>query len=365
MSRWERCLRAAQGCVGRSVVVLAPGAEDARPPEDARQPEGALHLGIKDTCEISGDLRERLASRPGIAWLTVDRAAPGGRAIDTGLTNPLTGRPMTGSTSGGPVNILEGFLDACLGTDGGGSILGPALATGLVGIVGSGLGLLAPGERTSTDGLKFRPGYGVIGRDWNTAEKAFSALLQASGTEAAPLFASAETGEGVLQGLLVAVPAPGSVTLPDGADMARELGPYLQPLRAAGAKTLALPMDGIGQRERGLTVLTEAFAQGAGLVVTLEGPVDVYGLGDSIIGCLGGPGRALQDLGGKYLLRAANMARATAVALPVPRLASGLILCGSPGPAGARAALAAAGLLAGPDGPAALPELVRRYFPPL
>ena len=29
MSRWERCLKAAQGCVGRSVVVLAPGAEGA------------------------------------------------------------------------------------------------------------------------------------------------------------------------------------------------------------------------------------------------------------------------------------------------------------------------------------------------
>ena len=163
----------------------------------------------------------------------------------------------------------------------------------------------------------------------------------------------------------MAVPAPGSVTLPDGADMARELGPYLQPLRAAGAETLVLPIDGIGLRERALTVLTEAFAQGAGLVASLEGPVDVYGLGDSIIGCLGGPGRTLQDAGGKYLLRAANMARATAVALPVPRLASGLILCGPPGPAGARAALAATGLLAGPGGPAALPELVRRYFPPL
>lgn len=384
MSRWERCLEAARTCVGRSVVALAPGAEAARlGAEDACPSDDALRLGIKDTAQIGDDLREGLASQPGIAWLTVDRAAPGGRAIDPGLTNPLTGRPMTGSTSGGPVNILAGFLDACIGTDGGGSILGPALATGLVGIVGSGLGLVAPGERTSTDGLTFRPGYGVIGRDWNTAARAFAALLQAAGTEPGPVLAGAATtgaaaaagtaaaveaaaeGAPTLRGLRVAVPAAGSVTLPDGADMARELEPYLQPLRAAGASVLALPMSGIAQRERALAVLREAFAQGADLVATLEGPVDVYGLGDSIVGSLGAPGRALQDAGGKYLLRAANMAGATAVALPVPRLASGLVLCGPPGQSGARSPLAAAALLAGPEGPAALPNLVRRYFPPL
>lgn len=358
MTRWQRCLQAA-GRAGRSVATLAPGAAELNPPEDA------LHLGIKDTWQIGDELRQRLATEPGLAWLTVDRAAPGGRAVDTGLVNPLTGRPMTGSTSGGPVNIWEGFLDACVGTDGGGSVLGPALATGLAGVIGSGIGLLAPGERVSTDGLPFHPGYGVIGRDWAAAKTAFAALLRAAGGEAARVEAGlAFAAPAALTGLTAAVSAAGSVRLPDGSDMAAALEPYAAALRQAGVRIQPLPMVGIGQRERALSVLRQALGE-ADMVVTLEGPVDVYGLGDSILGSLGEAGAALQAAGGKYLLRAANMAGATAVALPVPRLASGLILCGRTGLAGAAAVFAAAELLIGEGGPAGLPPLVRRYIPRL
>ncbi|MBY6277477.1 hypothetical protein [Symbiobacterium thermophilum] len=344
ITRWRRSLAAARANLGRSVAALAPGADATDPGNEV------LRLGIKDTPAIGDELRRRLAAEPGLAWLTVDRAAPGGRAVDTGLLNPLTGRPMTGSTSGGPVNILLGIIDLCVGTDGGGSVLGPAAATGLAGIIGSGLGLTCPVERVSTDGFAFRPALGVIARDWPTARTGFRALLRASG--------AAEPPAAPLAGLRVALPRPGSVTLPDGADMAAELEPYLRPLWAAGAEPVAVDMTGIAARERAMALLREIWAT-ADLAVTLEGPVDLFGLGDSVVGSLGPPGAALQARGGKYLLRALNLVGCTGIALPVPRLSSGLILAGPPGPVGAARALAAADLLA-PS--LRMPPLFERYF---
>lgn len=69
---------------------------------------------------------------------------------------------MTGSTSGGAVNILKGAIDLCLGTDGGGSVLAPALATNLPAFMGNGIGLRG-GQGRSTDGIPFMAGLGVIG----------------------------------------------------------------------------------------------------------------------------------------------------------------------------------------------------------
>lgn len=345
MTRWTGSAAAARRALGQAVAALAPGAEEATPPDDV------LRYGVKQTPQIWEGLRQRLAAEPGVAWLTIDRGAPGGRAIDTGLLNPLTGRPMSGSTSGGPVNILQGLIDFCVGTDGGGSVLAPALAAGLPGIIGSGLGLLGPEGRISTDGLIFRPALGTIGKDWAITLRSFTILLKAAGIEPLPAAAS-------LRGKRVAVPAPGTVTLPDGAEMTAVLEPYLTPLWEAGAEPVHLSMPGIDQREQALRLLREVWQQ-ADLTVTLEGPVDLYGLGDSVVGCLGAPGASLQAAGGKYLLRAANMAGCTAVALPVPRLCSGLILAGPPGREGAALTLGAADLLAGSI---QMPDLFRRYF---
>jgi hypothetical protein len=56
-----------------------------------------------------------------MVFLTIDKAAHLGRAIDPDLNNPITYREMTGSTSGSPINILRGLNDFAIGTDGGGS----------------------------------------------------------------------------------------------------------------------------------------------------------------------------------------------------------------------------------------------------
>ena len=66
---------------------------------------------------------------------TRDRMSLGGRAVDMQLVNPLTGRHMTGSSSGTALNVFYGINDLGVGTDGGGSVLAPAAALNLYGFI--------------------------------------------------------------------------------------------------------------------------------------------------------------------------------------------------------------------------------------
>lgn len=352
----ERALTEARAHLGGSVTWINPQAESL-----ARSGANPVRLGIKDTDAIPVALAARLTGAPGHFWLTLDRPSPGGRAVDTGLTNPLTGNPMTGSTSGGAVNVLEGINDLALGTDGGGSVLGPAMACHLFSVLGAGLGLHGEGQGRSTDGYSFVPGLGLIGRDFPLICRALDLLL--GEPVAAPLLAPdgglTPAGRAALGRLRrVVVPAPASLIRPDGLDMYAALGPALERLAAYGIEPHPVAMGGAASRKRALALLAESAAD---LILTMEGPVDWYGLGDSVLGELGGPAAAGQAASGKYLLRAANMVGATAVTIPVGRVSSGLLLTAPPGRLWAESALAAAAVLTDVW---PLPELLLRYFGP-
>ncbi|HEY3368767.1 MAG TPA: hypothetical protein VGK74_27235 [Symbiobacteriaceae bacterium] len=352
-------LRDARARLGGSVTWINPEAEALAEVQDT----GALvRVGIKDTEAIPVAMAARLTGAPGHLWFTLDRPAPGGRAVDTGLINPLTGRPMTGSTSGGAVNVLEGINDIALGTDGGGSVLGPAMACQLFAVLGAGLGLQGLGQGLSTDGRTFVPGLGLIARSLATVCRGLDLLVGESLAE--PLLGGPDgglspAGEAALRRVSrVVVPAPGSLTRPDGLDMWAGLQPALERLAAYGIAPVSLDMSGAGERGRALAILAESAGN---LVLTLEGPVDWYGLGDSVLGSLGGPALDGQAASGKYLLRAANMVGATAVTLPVGRVSSGFLLVAPPGKAWAESALAAAAAL---QDVWPVPELIPRYFGP-
>lgn len=323
--------------------------------------DALVRVGIKDTEAIPPDLAARLTRAPGYLWFTLDRPAPGGRAVDTGLINPLTGRPMTGSTSGGAVNVLEAVNDLALGTDGGGSVLGPAMACQLFSVLGAGLGLQGSGQGLSTDGRTFVPGLGLLARDLTTLLRGLDLLL--GKPLAMPLLGVggglSPAGEAALRRVArVVVPAPGSLTRPDGLDMWSGLQPALERLAAYGIQPEPLEMGGAADRGRALEILESSAGK---LVLTLEGPVDWYGLGDSVLGSLGGPAAEGQAASGKYLLRAANMVGATALTVPVGRVSSGFLLTAPPGEAWAEGAIAAAAALSDVW---PVPELISRYFGP-
>lgn len=136
---------------------------------DALGQENAVgYLGIKDTPSIPLSAVEALA-KAGYVLHTLDKAVLGGRAVDLQLRNPITGRPMTGSSSGTAMNVRLYFNDLGLGTDGGGSVLAPAMSVNLFGFISP---LICAKERKrygrfSTDGHFFYPSLGLIARSWD------------------------------------------------------------------------------------------------------------------------------------------------------------------------------------------------------
>jgi hypothetical protein len=289
-------------------------------------------FGVKDTDQISPDLVQRLGELPGYLFHTVDAMAPGGRAVDPNLVNPLTGRMMTGSSSGGCQNILLGINDLALATDGGGSVLAPALATGLYSIMAKGLGLKGRRPRVSTDNIEFVPGIGLISHSYEICAQAVSHL---TGVEA-----------GAISPPLVVRPRePG-------------LAPLLEAVLAALGPVPVVEPPVACDRPGLIAFVQEQFARSS-LVLSFEGPVDLHGYGDSVLGSWGEGGRAMQGRGGKDLLKVANMVDATALSIPALELACGVLVLAAPGREAGGAALALGAKLA-----AALPRprLYEEYF---
>jgi hypothetical protein len=339
--------------IGRSVVSV-------RRTEGAR--EDAIPFGVKDSRSIPLPMVSRLEASGRYVWLTVDKMADKGRSVDTDLHNPITYRLMTGSTSGGPVNILKGLTEFALGTDGGGSVLGPAAATNLASFIGAGLGAAGSvaSASVSTDGLGFTASVGAIGKSVAGVRDFFAAACGLD-LSAPPLTGSTSREEP----LRIALPRRGDVSLPDGADMREKLDSYLGRLEGkrfsfGPAVFEDFDFSGAGERAAALSRMKAAFDAGFGLILSAEGPVDVFGYDETIPRSFAGPlGELLTGRGGKFLIKAANMAGSSAATVPTEELASAILVCGAPGLEGARAALAAAAELESVVGRA---PLFKRYF---
>ncbi|MDR0760580.1 MAG: hypothetical protein LBF74_10820 [Treponema sp.] len=343
-----RCMLARQE-IGRSVVAL-------RDVKD--QIEGALPFGVKNTRSIPDTMITRLEDSLLYVWLTLDKMSDKGRSIDTDIHNPITYRLMTGSTSGGPVNILKGIIELALGTDGGGSVLGPAAATNLVGLIGAGVDACrVDAPSVSTDDLNFVPSIGAVGK---SVGQTAAFLSMACGIDL-------KAEEDLPARIKIALPRRGDILLPDGADMRSKLDPFIDRLRKKfqGFPFLNFELQdydvsGAGERIAAIQILTQAFDAGFDLLVSVEGPVDLYGYDETILRSFGGgAGTLLTGNGGKYFIKAANMAGSSAVAVPTNEAATTILVCGKPGLEGARAAVAMAGALESVIKPA---PLFKRYF---
>ena len=106
----EDRIEVAKSELGRSVVRINPFLH-----QDAKsKAQDVLCFGVKNTNKIPMDVFNKLRFSRNYLWLTIDKMSDKGRSIDTDLVNPLTYRLMTGSTSGGPINILKGINDFAL-----------------------------------------------------------------------------------------------------------------------------------------------------------------------------------------------------------------------------------------------------------
>lgn len=145
--------------------------------ESSEQNKSIKLVGIKNTSDIDRNIIKKLVNNNKFFWHTIDKMSSNGRAIDIDLINPLTGRVMTGSSSGTAINVFLGINDLGIGTDGGGSVIYPALSLNLYSFLGSGVNLKSSIIKKSTDNIEFSSGIGFISRDLETLYSAVTTLI--------------------------------------------------------------------------------------------------------------------------------------------------------------------------------------------
>ena len=299
-------------------------------------------MGVKDTSTVDRALVARLVSS-GFLWHTIDKAAARGRAIDVDLTNPLTGYHMTGSSSGTAINVLMGVNDIGLGTDGGGSVLAPALACNLYSVLLAGCGLKVNSKNVSTDGIAFTAAHGLMTRQWSVMQAALAALgVNTVGRTIAK----------------VAIPRVGNIALPDGRDMRAALQPVVRALTERGIVCVEHRFPDFCDRAQAIQDM-RGMLDICDTVITFEGPVDVLGCGDSVYGLSGPYASRSQQSAGKYLVKVANMLDMTAVTLPWGDAASGIVFATM---SGIDKAASLTGLIEKLAGTFERPALHEKYF---
>ncbi|UJF15293.1 hypothetical protein LZ578_09995 [Jeotgalibaca sp. MA1X17-3] len=287
---------------------------------------GSRYMGVKNKVQIPRHLIEQLETF-GYILHTLDKASMGGRAIDVSLTNPISGRPMTGSSSGTAINVLLGINDLGIGTDGGGSVLAPAMAVQLFGFICPIIEQehLENFSSTSTDGIGFHASIGFMSREFEVILHAIQCVLPLEDTKT------------------IASPRIFATGSFDDLDVAENV------------KVVQTP-NLFGEREPLIDFLKENLPQ-CDFLISKEGPADFLGFGDTVLGHLGNEATRLQQSSGKGLIRVANMVDATALVVPTKDFACGyVLLCESTLPK-VKAMLEFAKTIALPQDP-----LLKKYF---
>lgn len=286
------------------------------------------YLGVKNVRQIPPALVQEL-ERNGFVLHTLDRHSHNGRAVDYSLKNPVTGRPMTGSSSGTAINVFLGINDLGIGTDGGGSVLAPACAVNCFGFISPLIeaGHMQQYTKLSTDDIGFYPSIGFITRDFSTMCKAVDAVLPEVGNQ--------EEEEALIR---------------SSRALAERLEPALSdedPAEVPGAENAREP----------LIRFLEEQIRTCDVFADFEEKTDFHGLGDTVLGHFDPVTAAVQNRSGKGLIRVANMVKATAMTVPVRELSSCITLYCESTPAKIGKLLRVAAALVQPED-----ELVQRYF---
>jgi len=265
---------------------------------DAYRTEDSVHyVGVKNFGAISPAFIRGLRQK-GFYLHTLDKASIAGRAVDLALKNPYTGLPMTGSSSGTAINVLLGINDIGIGTDGGGSVLAPAMAVNLIGFMSpllDGARMQQQGQRVSTDGISFHASLGCMSKRLELVQQFLTASIPELDTETADRKTQVICHESDAHTLTACDVQYTDLSFRSGArDVLLQQLPHL--------------------------------LRDCDVLVSKEGPIDLEGFGDSVLGHHDARTQALQAQGNKGLIRVVNMAGATAITLPTEAFATGAVL---------------------------------------
>ena len=208
---------------------------------------------------------------------------------------------MTGSSSGTAINVFLGINDIGVGTDGGGSVLAPAISLNLFSLIDS---LLFREERNfenkkiSTDGISFTPSIGLISRNLNLLRELYLGLrvLEDSNRKVKILV----DDENIC-----------NLLKDENVEFSSLEGKY--------------------DNERiALIETTKRLLEKYDIIVSKEGPVDLNGFGDTVFGHFDDKTKKIQVAANKGFLRTANMANCFALSVPSGELSTAyVILCDS------------------------------------
>ena len=258
------------------------------------------YFGVKNSLYLTNAMEEKL-KQCSYYLHTRDQSSFGGRAIDIDLKNPITGLPMTGSSSGTAINVFLGINDIGMGTDGGGSVLAPAVSLNLFSVIDP---LLfyeerkKENEKVSTDGISFMPSIGLISRNLKLLRELYLNLraLENSNRETKILV----DDENICNLLK---------------DENLEVSSF----------------EGKYDNERlALIETAKRLLEKYDIIVSKEGPVDLNGFGDTVFGHYDDKTKKIQVAANKGFLRIANMANCFALTVPSGELSTAyVILCDS------------------------------------
>jgi hypothetical protein len=256
--------------------------------------ENAILVGIKNVSTIPNSLMHQL-EKTGFGLHTIDKKSQlAGRAVDTELINPITGRWMSGSSSGTAVNVFAGINDLGVGSDGGGSVLAPAMCVNIIGFISKLIcpNRVQPAPNPNTDGIIATNSIGFMSRDREILLKAIKDSIGVTSGEDTGIVFSDQVYDG-LDSQVIPIMDPFAPRA--------ELTRYLQ-----GKLTIC------------------------DVLVITEGPVDVEGFGDSLFGHFDERTKAVQKASRKGYLRVCNIAGATALSIPQKGLGMAtLLMCES------------------------------------
>ena len=250
-------------------------------------------VGIKNVASIPNTLMHKLEPY-GFSLHTIDKKSQlAGRAVDTELINPITGRIMSGSSSGTAINVFAGINDLGIGNDGGGSVLAPAICVNILGFISKLIEEDRPQNiKANTDNITAGNSIGFMSRSRDILLKAINISIGVEKAEDYGVVYSDKKYEGINSKV---------IDIMESHTPRKELTEYL------------------------INVLKEC-----DVLMIEEGPIDIYGFGDSLFGHFDETTKLIQEQANKGYVRVCNIAGATALAIPDRKLGCcKLLMCES------------------------------------
>ena len=202
---------------------------------------------------------------------------------------------MIGSSSGTAINILYGLNTIGIGTDGGGSVLGPAIGLNLYSVLLSGIGIKGRSRKKSTDSIEFIPGIGVIAQNFSDLQETCEIFLT-------------ESQEKIEKCCVI------DLHLEDCKKLSKSYEIDFLKISERPYK-----------REDMITFLKDIF-KSYKMFIYLEKDIEIEGIGDSVLGVMGKKASEIQKSSNKGFLKVLNMLNCSAITIPTGDIGSAIVI---------------------------------------